>query len=154
MPTATTPSLDNDTSIRLRSVIGRLARRLRATPAGLAAQLTPTRISVLLTIDRRGPMRLSEVGELEGLNPTMLSRAISQLVGDDLVQRVSDDGDRRAAWVSATAAGRELAQRMRRERTDVVNEGLAGLSQAQRRLLEQAVPALESLAEQLKGDRP
>ena len=152
-PAPSTSPLDSDSASRLRAVIGRLARQLRSTPAGLQASLTPTRISLLLTIDRRGPMRLGEVGEIEGLNPTMLSRSITQLVDGGLVARTSDDGDRRAAWVSATACGHELADQMRHERTAVVNEGLVGLPEEQRWILQQALPALESLAEQLKGRR-
>jgi DNA-binding MarR family transcriptional regulator len=83
----------------------------------------------------------------------MLSRVISDLVDAGLLARTCDDGDRRAAWVEATAAGRKLAERMRRERTDALNEALAGLSPADRRLIEQALPALEGLAEQLKDRR-
>jgi DNA-binding MarR family transcriptional regulator len=71
-----------------------------------------------------------------------------------LLKRSSDEGDRRAAWVEATAAGRRLAERTRRERTDAVNEALAELSESQRRRIEQALPALEALAEELKGRRP
>jgi DNA-binding MarR family transcriptional regulator len=73
-PTSPTPLLDTESATRLRMVIGRLSRRLRATPSGIAAGLSPTRISLLLAIDRRGPIRLSVLGESEGLNPTMLSR--------------------------------------------------------------------------------
>ena len=62
----------------------------------------------------------------------MLSRAISSLVADGLVARSSDDGDRRAAWVKSTAAGRKLAERMRRERTEALNRALAGLSEDDR----------------------
>jgi DNA-binding MarR family transcriptional regulator len=153
--TSPTPTqLDADSSSRLRAIIGRLARQLRATPSGLDAALTPTRISLLLTIDRRGPIRISEVAELEGLNPTMLSRSVSQLVDAGLVQRTSDSGDRRAAWVSATDAGQRLAARMRQERTAAVNEALTGLPEGERRILVQAIPALEALAEQLKDRRP
>jgi DNA-binding MarR family transcriptional regulator len=148
------PILDVETAARLRIAVGRLSRRLRTTSAGSAAGLTPTRISVLLTVVRDGPIRLSELATAESLNPTMLSRVIADLVDAGLLARVSDDGDRRAAWVKATAAGRRLAERMRRERTDALNEALEGLSPADRRQLEQALPALEGLAEQLKDRRP
>ena len=57
----------------------------------------------------------------------MLSRVISDLVAAGLVARTSDDGDRRAAWVTPTAAGRKLAERIRRERTAALNEALEGL---------------------------
>jgi DNA-binding MarR family transcriptional regulator len=83
----------------------------------------------------------------------MLSRVISDLVEAGFLERTSDDGDRRAAWVKATRAGKKLAERMRRERTDALNQALEGLPPADRILLEQALPALERLAAQLKGRR-
>lgn len=149
IPTSPPPVLDTESATRLRMVIGRLSRRLRATPAGLAAGLSPTRISLLLAIDRRGPIRLSELGESEGLNPTMMSRSVTQLVDAELVTRTSDPGDRRAAWVRVTDEGHEVAERMRRERTDAINAALGGLDDAQRRIVEQAIPALEVLSDHL-----
>jgi DNA-binding MarR family transcriptional regulator len=150
----TAPLLDADTATRLRVAIGRLSRRLRTTAAGAEAGLTPTRISVLLSVDRYGPMRIADLAELESLNPTMLSRAISKLVDDAALERVSDDRDRRAAWVNVTDAGHRLAERMRRERTDALNEALGGLDAEARRMLEGALPALEALAAELKERRP
>ena len=151
---ATAPLLDVDTASRLRVAIGRLSRGLRTTAAGSEAGLTPTRISVLLSVDRYGPIRIADLAELERLNPTMLSRAISKLVDDAALERVSDDRDRRAAWVNVTAAGHRLAERMRRERTDALNEALSGLDPDERSLLEEALPALEGLAAELKDRRP
>jgi DNA-binding MarR family transcriptional regulator len=147
-------TLDEDTVVRLRIALARLSRRLRNTEAAAAAGLTPTRISVLMAIVREERIGISALADSEGLNPTMLSRAISSLVGDGLVARTSDDGDRRAAWVQSTAAGRKLAERMRRERTQALNRALAELSEDDRRLLERALPALEGLAEQLKERQP
>lgn len=147
---ASPPILDEETAVRLRVAIARLSRRLRPTAAGVSAGLTPTRTSVLLTIVRSRQIRLSELADSEGLNPTMLSRVISDFVADGLVARTSDDGDRRAAWVTPTAAGRKLAERIRRERTAALNKALEGLPDDDRDLLERALPALEGLAEQLK----
>ena len=152
MPSVT-PILDADTAVRLRVAIARLSRRLRPTAAGSAAGLTPTRISVLLTVVREQRIRISTLAAAEGLNPTMLSRAISQLSEDGLIARVSDDGDRRSAWVQSTAAGRRVAERMRRERTDALNRALDELTAADRRVIERALPALERLGEHLQ-DRP
>lgn len=148
------PEIDIDAVSRLRAVIGRLSRRLRPTPAAVEAGLTPTKIAVLQTVARRGPMRISELAESEGLNPTMLSRVTADLVEAGLFERSSDRGDRRAAWVNATVAGERLSERIRRERTDALKLALADLSEPDRRMIEGAVPALEQLAEQLKGDRP
>jgi DNA-binding MarR family transcriptional regulator len=143
--------LDTESVTRLRAVIGHLSRTLRATRSGRDAALTPTRISLMLSIDRTGPIRLSELGESEGINPTMLSRSVTQLVEAGLVERTSDSADRRAAWVQATGAGHALAERMRQERTEAINTALAGLAPSERRMLEQAIPALEALAHELRG---
>lgn len=99
-------------------------------------------------------MRLSELADSEGINPTMLSRVVAELVHAGLLERVSDQGDRRAAWVTATAAGKECSQRMRRERTDALSVALAALPEAERARVERALPALERLAEELKEVRP
>jgi DNA-binding MarR family transcriptional regulator len=53
--------------------------------------------------------------------------------------------------VIATAEGRRLAARMRRERTDALGDALASLQPGERERLEQLLPALEQLAEVLKG---
>jgi DNA-binding MarR family transcriptional regulator len=148
------PALDLHTASRLRASIGKLSRRLRPTAAGAAAGLTPTRISVLFTIARLGPIRLSDLAEEEGLNPTMLSRVIADFADSGLVTRVSDPGDRRAALVEATAAGRKLCERMRGERTDVLEVALAALDHDERRAVEDALPVLERIATGLKGRRP
>lgn len=154
MPTSVpTPTADTDTAAELRAVIGRLARRLRPTAAGAAAGLTPTRVTVLLDVVRRGPVRLSEVAAAEGINPTMLSRVISELAADGLLARDCDERDRRAAWVRATAAGRRLAERIRRERTQAVNAALAELDPPARAAVIAALPALEALAGALGAPR-
>jgi DNA-binding MarR family transcriptional regulator len=152
MPTLTTTDLE--TAARLRIVIGRLSRRLRPAPAAVAAGLTPTRSSVLLSVVREGRIGLSHLAASESVNPTQLSRAIAQLVQDGLVERSSDEGDRRAAWVEPTAAGKRLAERIRRERTDALSMALQELPADERDRIVSALAALEELAELLKGDRP
>jgi DNA-binding MarR family transcriptional regulator len=147
------PTLDVETAGRLRAAIGKLSRRLRTTPAGAAAGMTPTRISVLFTVARLGPIRLSDLAAEEGVNPTMLSRVVADFCDAGLVKRAADPGDGRAAIVAVTADGRRLCERMRRERTDALNLELDTLSAHERRLLDQAMPVLEKLAEQLKERR-
>jgi len=141
--------VDTETAQRLRMVFGQLARRLRPTAAGLAADLTPTRVAVLLNTVRNGPIRLAEVADQEGLNPTLLSRTVANLAQDGLVTRTVDETDRRSAWLDATPAGRELAERIRAQRTHAVQAALEELSPEDRTLVEAALPALEQLAQRL-----
>jgi DNA-binding MarR family transcriptional regulator len=147
------PTPATESAARLRAVIGKLSRRLRSTEAARSAGLTPTRVSILLAVVNARAVRLSALAESEGINPTMLSRVVADLAQGGLVERISDEGDKRAAWVRTTAAGRRLAERMRRERTDAVKLALEGLTEEERRCIEAAVPALETLAENLHPGR-
>jgi DNA-binding MarR family transcriptional regulator len=140
-------AVDAETAERLRAAIGRIQRRLRRTRAGEG--LTPSEISVLFTIVGRGPLGISELAELEALNPTMLSRIVAELCQRGLVRREAHARDRRAATVSATAAGRRLRERVQRERARTLGQQLAALEPPTRELLLAALPALEELAELL-----
>jgi DNA-binding MarR family transcriptional regulator len=142
-------AVDIDAAPRLRAVVGKLSRRLRPTLAG--SGLTPTRLSVLATLARRGPMRISELASIEGLNPTMLSRVIAELAGAGLLQRVPDPDDGRAALVDATAAGRRLRKKIQHERNDVLSVLLADLDERQRGDLISGLAVIEEIAERLKS---
>jgi DNA-binding MarR family transcriptional regulator len=151
MPVATTQGTELDVAIRLRGAISRLSRRLR--PTQTATGLTPTQISVLVSVVLGGPLKLAELGAREGLNPTMLSRIVAQLVERGLVRRSNDPDDRRAARVEATAAGKRLHERMRQLKNDALVAELGLLSPDDHERLVAALPALELLAEQLKLPR-
>jgi len=135
---------------RLRAVIGKLGRRLRATRAG--AGLTPSQISVLFTIVRRGPIGLAALAEAESLNPTMLSRIVAQLTEDGLIRRTADPEDRRAALVEATRTGARTRERINHERARALAAHLAELGEPERELVWEALPVLEELAELLRGE--
>ncbi len=143
---------ETERTARLRVAIARLGRRLRPTRAG--AGLTPSQISVLFTIVRRGPVGLAEVASLEAINPTMLSRITAELAEQRLIRRRPDPRDRRAALVEATAAGARMRERIHRERTRALAEQIELLAEQDRRLLWEALPVLEELAELLQGERP
>jgi DNA-binding MarR family transcriptional regulator len=135
---------------RLRAVIGKLGRRLRPTKAG--AGLTPSQISVLFTIVRRGPIGLAVLAETEALNPTMLSRIVAQLTDGGLIRRTADPDDRRAARVEATRAGAKLRERINQERTAALASHLAELAEGERERIWEALPALEEMAELMRRD--
>jgi DNA-binding MarR family transcriptional regulator len=145
-------SADAESTARLRAAIGKLSRRLRPTVAG--SGLTPSQTSVLFTIVRLGPLGLSELAEIERLNPTMLSRITAQLSDSGLIRRSADPEDRRAAFVVATAAGRRIRERIHRERTQALSAHVEKLEQHEREALWHALPVLEELAERLPGRRP
>ncbi len=129
---------------RLRAVIGRLSRHLRPTVAGF--DLTPSQVSVLLTVDRHGPLRLTDLAAIESINPTMLSRITGRLTERNLIRRTPDAVDRRAARVESTPAGRRMRRRITRERTAALERHLRELGPDDQAALLAALPALERLA--------
>lgn len=144
--------LDDESADRLRAAIGGLAKRLRPTLA--ASGMTPTQTSVLFTVVRRGPLGLSELAEIEAINPTMLSRVVLQLCELGLIRRESRPEDRRAATVTATPAGRRMRERVHRERARALAEYVAELQSAEQAALAAALPALERLVELIDERRP
>lgn len=67
---------------------------------------------VLGTLSHCGPARLTTVAERTGLDPSTLSRQVSDLEKAGLLSREPDPDDRRAALLNATAAGRDLMVRL------------------------------------------
>jgi DNA-binding MarR family transcriptional regulator len=133
---------------RLRVALGRIARMVDRQVAGDG--MTRTELSILATIGREKSLRMSELAEIEGLNPTMLSRLVGKLEASGLVRRLPGEDDRRSVVVEITAVGARLQLRLRRERTRLFAERLAELEPEQVSVLLAAVPALESLAEAMR----
>ncbi|HUY10395.1 MAG TPA: MarR family winged helix-turn-helix transcriptional regulator [Candidatus Dormibacteraeota bacterium] len=151
MPTKTEPP-QVQPAAQLRILLGRLSRRLRQTQAG--AGLTPTQLSVLATVVRHGPLGLAKLSQLEGINPTMLSRIVAKLGGLGLVTRRSDPLDGRAAILLPSERGCRLQRRIQMERNDFLGQRLGKLPASQRQLLLEAIPALEALADSLLTSDP
>jgi DNA-binding MarR family transcriptional regulator len=141
--------MDSEVVARLRGVIPRLARQLNDTSTGEG--LTPTQYSVLALIRIRGPLGLAELTELEGLNPTMLSRVIKALDERGLIRRLPGLTDMRAARVEATREGEVVHERVRAQRTQVMSDCLTAMPAETAETLLSVVPALEALAEALQA---
>ena len=143
--------VDTEAAIRLRQVIARLARRLNASAT--SEGLTPTQASVLALISGRGPLTHSALAELEGLNPTMLSRVVGKLDEAGLIRRVPNPGDLRSVSVEITRKGRSANERIKAQRAAVVSACLQRLPAEQAATLIDALPALEALAAELQPGR-
>ena len=140
--------MDTELVARLRAVIPRLARVLNDTSTG--EDLTPTQYSVLALVRVRGPLGLTELTELEGLNPTMLSRVVGKLQSMELIRRIPDPADLRSASVESTASGQRMDQRVKAQRAAVVSRCLELLDKEQQTAIAAALPALEALAGELQ----
>ncbi len=140
--------MDADRVIRLRGVILRLARQLNASSTGEG--LTPSQASVLALVVFRGPLSLAALADLEGLNPTMLSRVVGRLLELELIRRIPDPTDLRSASVVSTPAGQDVDRRVKSQRAAALSECVDQLTDEQEQALFDALPALEDLANTLK----
>jgi DNA-binding MarR family transcriptional regulator len=136
-------AFDNDAATRLRRVIGKLARSMNEFAS--SEELTPTQASVLGVVVARGPIRISAVAELEGINPTMLSRVMGLLEQKELIVRSSATSDQRGVVAEATVAGREKSIRIMERRTATVLSVVEHLPEQTAAALLAALPALEEL---------
>jgi DNA-binding MarR family transcriptional regulator len=137
---------------RLRVAVFTISRSIdRQVGSG---EMTRTQMSVLGTIVRRGPLRLSELAERENLNPTMLSRVVAKLDAGGFIQRLPDPDDQRAIRVEATASGTRTQRRLRAERSALLAARLGSLPEDTATQLIAALPALEQLAEAMMRREP
>ena len=135
----------------LRVAFGRLNRSLRLTHVD--TDLPPSQREVLMAIARAQSLRLSELSQEEGINPTMLSRIVAKLEAAGLVTRTPDIDDARIIHVAVTNAGEALRDTIRGERTDALHYALRHLTNEERRALADAAPVLEKIVTTLRERR-
>ncbi|MCW2721841.1 MarR family transcriptional regulator [Pseudonocardia sp.] len=140
-------TFDGEDVTRLRVALARVSRQLDRHARG--DTLTRTQASVLASTSKHGPLRISELADIEGVNPTMLSRIVGKLEDAGLLHRRPDPGDGRAALVETTEQGHDLDVALRTERTRLLAERLAAMPPDKAGELLAALPSLESLADAL-----
>jgi DNA-binding MarR family transcriptional regulator len=134
-----------ETASQLRFAVMRLSRRLRQHSV---EDTTPSQLSALTALARDGRLTLSQLAEVERVQPPTITRIVEGLVGRGLVERIPSDSDRRVTYVAATAEGRALIERIRRRRDAYLAQRLGRLAPEERELLAKAAVLLERLAEE------
>src|SRR5258705_5833410 len=108
---ARTASPPAETAHELRTVLGRLTRRLRA-----AGELPLTQATVLGRLDREGPKTTSALAAAERVRPQSMAQTIADLERAGHVTRRADPDDRRRVILDLTAGGRAAVEAERRSR--------------------------------------
>lgn len=127
---------------RLRVAVARLARRLRQHTVG---DLTPSQSSVLATLDRRGPMSMGRLAEIEAISRPSTTGIVSRLVDKRLVGRADNPEDGRSAIVAITPEGSELLQHRRQERNAFLARAVESLTDDERLVLARAAELIERI---------
>ena len=138
-------STDLDLPTRLRLAIMRLARTLRQQ--SVTDDITPSMLSALSVVERRGPLSIGELAITERVSPPSMTRVVSHLEERRLVTREVDFTDRRVARLRVTPAGARTLAAMRTRKQAYLAQRLRLMSEEDRSLLAAALPVLERLAE-------
>ena len=130
----------------LRSVIGKLKRRLREQ-ANLG-DLTWSQLLVLKRLERDGPATVSTLARAEGMRPQSMSANISALEAAGLVSGAPDPNDGRQTILCVTPACRKTIEAARTAREDwllgAIRQQLTPSEQAQ---LASALELLKRIAD-------
>ncbi len=141
--TETGTAADTDElAARLRLVVGRLSRRIRIDGR---ESVPPLQLSAMVTVEERGPLRLSELARREAVSVPTMSRVLAALDEQRLVVRTPDPQDARGVLVTLSAEGERRLAQVRNHRTALVARRLRRLDAAQRASVAAALPALEAL---------
>jgi DNA-binding MarR family transcriptional regulator len=138
--------LDSGTIARLRLVIARLNRQMAQASSG--RDLTFSQLSALARIQQFGPLRLGELAARERVAAPSMIRTIGPLKEDGLIAKEPDPADGRSHLIALTARGREMVDRVRRERSELLAQRSERLTAEQCAVLAAAVPVLELLTEE------
>lgn len=130
-------------SRQLRPMLPRLYHLSRRRIPGW--DLTGSQSSAMATLVDRGPLRMGELAALEGVQLPSATSVVNGLVKLGLVERRADPADRRAVVIDLTGKGRRQVDQLVERRNHSFALLLERLPAQDRRLLQDALPAVERL---------
>ncbi|MDX2973544.1 MarR family transcriptional regulator [Kribbella solani] len=125
------------------ALFGLAAVAIRRRPRTLSL----TAISVLSTLERTGPRRLTDLAASEEVTQPSMTALVTQLVDLGLAERRRDPADARVVLVAGTDAGSRQLREMRASGALTVTELIDKLDDHDTAALDAALPALLRLME-------
>ncbi|OXM83889.1 MarR family winged helix-turn-helix transcriptional regulator [Paenibacillus rigui] len=110
-------------------------------------KLSFTTLSVLHTLTRKSPMRLTELTAHEQITQSAITQLVTRLERDGLVERRPDPNDGRVVLVHITALGTHVIDSRRLDRIAKLSNFIDGLTLEEKEAIAAALPALKHLAE-------
>lgn len=126
-------------------VIEDLTRILIRLPS--IQKLSFTTLSVLHTLSRNSPMRLTELTATEQVTQSAITQLVTRLERDGLVERRPDPNDGRVVQVHITALGSNVIDSRRLDRIAKLSKFIEGLTPEEKQAIAAALPALWRLVE-------
>lgn len=145
-PTKTKP-MDLSAVAALRFAVTRLARQLRQE-ALASGGLTPSKLTALASINRRGPIALGDLAQVERVSAPTISRTVDALAAAGLVSRSHHPADGRVVQIAVTQAGARLLQDSRRRKDALLAQRMRRLGARDRARVLAAIPAIQRLLDE------
>ena len=112
--------------------------------AGLDLTLLQAQV---LRVLRRGALPTGQLAAELRISAPAITQLTDRLIRKGLIERRAAANDRRSVLIALSAKGRQLVDQFRRRRSDIFNDAIAGLSEAEQaqvvEALEKVVAALE-----------
>jgi len=139
------PSDAHALASELRPAVIMAARRIRAERG--SADLSDPQYSVLVHLEKHGPLTPGQLADLERIQPPSMTRTVNCLVEAGLVAKDAHPTDGRVVLVSLTPAGRTEVAETRRRRSQWLEARLEDMADDERARLADAVELLRRIAE-------
>jgi DNA-binding MarR family transcriptional regulator len=123
--------------------VSRLSRRLRKERH---SDLTPTQLSALGALLRKGPLTVGTLARHENVQPPSMTRTVNCLDERGMLVREPDPSDRRQVLLRVSGPGKELLDAERKRRDAWLAQRLIELEPGERAVLREAAVILERLA--------
>jgi DNA-binding MarR family transcriptional regulator len=120
----------------------------------LVERLSFTTLSVLHTLSRKSPMRMTEVTATERRTQPAITHMVKRLEDDGLVERRADPHDGRAVLIQRSARGAQIIEAPRLARVERLASLLGCLSREERATIAAALPALAHAIELERTPEP
>ena len=117
----------------LMSLMMALGRRMRQRQPG--DEVDYSAFPILKLLGHQGPMRLSALAQVLGLDASTVSRHARQLEDRGLLERTDDPDDRRASQVTVSVHGNSCLAKGIETRRHVISHALDGWTDEEREML-------------------
>lgn len=127
----------------LGDVTHRFQRRLRGSPVLNELGLAPVQAQLLAWISRTDHAQASAFAEATDRDKGQVARIVAQLHDMDLIARQPCESDGRVTLLVTTPRGDAACERLRATRQALVEEAVAGLSDADRATLRRLLTTMQ-----------
>jgi DNA-binding MarR family transcriptional regulator len=108
-------------------------------------------VELLLVVEENPGIGVQEAAAALQVAANTVSTLVNQLVVAGLLARTRDESDRRSAHLHLTPRAKARFETWRDRRLEALEAAMGTLSPAERRRIEQAVPALRKVMASLQG---